>query len=141
VLQNGERVFFADNSKGGQARADVFQKTVRGMGFVPVFYVGAGSAVRQSSLDSEMRGDFYSARAIVLYFGSPVEGSNDEDHWVLDELGHAIASGTPSLIYVSKDFPRDVLAKHGYRQDPEVLMTDADFGAALRRDLAKLAAN
>jgi hypothetical protein len=72
VLQKGERVFFADNSKGGQARADVFRMTVQGMGFVPVFYVGTGSAVRQSNLDRELRSDFYSARAIVLYFGYPV---------------------------------------------------------------------
>jgi len=80
VLREGERVFFADSSRDYQARCDVFQRTVQGMGLEPVFYAGAGKAVHQSNLDREIRDDFYAARAIVLYFGSPKEGSNHEDH-------------------------------------------------------------
>jgi hypothetical protein len=138
VLQRRERVFFADNSQDYQARCDVFRRTVRSMGLQPMVYAGAVNAVRQSNLDREMRDDFYAARAIVPYFGSPKEGSDHEDHWVLRELRHVIESGVPCLVYVSKDFPRDILLNHGYNVEPEVLSTEADFGIALQRDLAKL---
>jgi hypothetical protein len=141
VLQKGERVFFADNSKDCQARCAVFQRTVQGMGLEPVFYAGAGEAFRQSNLDREMRDDFYAARAIVLYFGSPKEGSDHEDHWVLQEIRHVAESSVPCLVYVSKDFPRDILVNHGYHGETEVLSSEVDFSTAVQRDLAKFLAS
>ncbi len=141
MLQKGERVFFADNSKDYQVRCEVFRGTVQGMGLEPAIYAGAGNAVRQSSLDRDMRDDFYAARAIVLYFGSPKEGSDHEDHWVLQEIKHVIESGVPCLVYVSKDFPRDILVKHAHNGEVEVLSTEVEFSTALQRDLAKLTAS
>jgi hypothetical protein len=141
VLQKGDRVFYADNSKDYLTRCDVFQRTVHGRGLVPVFYGGVGKIVRESNVDQRMRDDFYTAQAIVLYFGSPKEGSNDDDHWALHEIGHATASGASCLVYISKDFPREILLEHSYDGMAEVLSTEADFGAALQRDLAKLLAS
>jgi hypothetical protein len=140
MLQKGEPVFFVDNSKDNQAHCDVFQRTVQGLGLKPVFYAGPGKHVRHSNVDREMRDDFYAARAIVLYFGSP-NGSDYEDHWVLQEMRYVAASGVPIFVYVSKDFPRDILVNHGYSREPEVLSSEADFGAALRRDLASFIAS
>ena len=137
MLQKGERVFFADNSRDDQARCDIFRRTVQGMGLQPVFYAGAGKAVRQITLDGEMRDDFYGARAIVLYFGPPKEGSDHEDHWVLHEIRHVVERGLPCLVYVSEDFPGDILAKHGYLGHAEVLSSETDFATALQRDLAR----
>jgi hypothetical protein len=105
---------------------------------VPVFYGGVGNVVRQSNVDAEIRNDFYAARAIVLYFGSPKEGSDYEDHWVLEEIRHVAESGAPFLVYVSKDFPRDILANHGYRGEVEVVSSEVDFGTSLQRKLASL---
>jgi hypothetical protein len=130
--------FFADNSKDYLERCDAFARTVRDLGLVPVFHGGAGAAVRQSNQDGEMRDDFYGARAIVLYFGSPKEGSHYEDHWALSEIKHAVASGVDCLVYVSQDFPKAVLAKHGYSREPKVLSAEDDLGAALRSDLGNL---
>ena len=75
MLQKGERVFYADNSKDYLTRCGVFGQVVRDMGLEPVLYGGVGNMVRQSSVDSEIRNDFYTARAIVLYFGSPKQGA------------------------------------------------------------------
>ena len=71
----------------------------------------------------------------MLYFGSPKEGGDHEDHWVLEEIRHLIGSGVPCLAYLSKDFPEEILVKHGYNGEVRVLSTEADFGAALQRDL------
>lgn len=108
------------------------------MALQPVVYSGAGNAERQSTLDRELRDDFYAARAIVLYFGSPKQGGDYEDHWVLQEIRHIIGSSVPCLVYVSNDFPRAILAKHGYDQEPKIVSTNADFGTALQRDLSNL---
>ena len=94
--------------------------------------------VRQSNVDAEIRNDFYAARAIVLYFGSPKEGSDYEDHWVLREVRHIAETDVPCLVYVSKDFPRDILAEHSYRGEVEVVSSEAEFSTSLQRDLARL---
>jgi len=137
VIRKGDRIFFADNSKDYLERCDVFASTARGLGLLPVFYGGAGAAVRQSNQDREMRGDFYGAQAIVLYFGSPKDGSDHEDHWILPEVKYAVESGLFCLVYVSKDFPKDILAKHGYNREAKVMSAEDDFGAILRDDLQK----
>lgn len=36
-----------------------------------------------------------------------------------------------------KDFPKDILAKHGYNREAKVLSAEDDFGAILRDDLQK----
>jgi hypothetical protein len=137
LLQKGERVFFADNSEGDQAHCELFARTARALGLETVFHAGAGAAVRHSSLDREIRNDFYAARAVVLYFGAPKEGSNHEDHWVLPEIRHVANTGVPCLVYVSENFPKAILANHGYQSEPNVT-TEADFSAILQRDLASL---
>jgi hypothetical protein len=141
VLQKGERVFYADNSKDYLIRCGVFGQVVRDMGLEPVLYGGVGNMVRQSSVDSEIRNDFYTARAIVLYFGSPKQGSDHEDNWVLEEIRHVAESVVPCLLYVSKDFPREILVERGYHREPEVVSSEAEFSIALQRDLAKLIAS
>jgi hypothetical protein len=137
VIRKDDRVFFADNSKDYLERCGAFTRTARGLGLSPVTYGGAGTAVRQSNQDREMRDDFYCAQAIVLYFGAPKDGSNHEDHWVLPEIKHCI-SGVDCLLYLSEDFPLSVLQNHGYVGQPKVLSGGEDFGAALQNDLQKL---
>ena len=135
MIRKGDRIFFADNSKDHLERCDVFVRTARELGLVPVFYCGAGAAVQQSNQDREMRNDFYGAQAIVLYFGSPKDGSDYEDHWVLRELKYAVESGVSCLVYVSKDFPKDILVNYGYNHEAKVVSAEDDFAAILRDDL------
>ena len=137
MIRKGDRIFFADNSKNYLERCDVFARTVLGLGLVPVFYGGAGAAVRRSNQDRAMRDDFYGAKAVVLYFGAPKDSSNHEDHWVLPEIKHRIA-GVDCLLYLSEDFLLSVLQNHGYVGQPRVLSDGEDFGAALQNDLQKL---
>ena len=105
---------------------------------MPVFHVGTGTLIRGSNVDSEVRADFYAARAVVLYFGSPRPGSADQDHWALPELKHALASRVDCLIYVSEDYPRSVLIEHGYAGEPTVILAERDFGSVLKEHLEAL---
>jgi hypothetical protein len=138
VIRKGARIFFTDNSRDYLGRCDVFARTASGLGLTPVVYGGAGSAIRQSNQDSEIRDDFYSAQAVILYFGAPNDSSNHEDHWVLPELKHRIASGADCMLYVSEDFPVSVLQKYGYAGQPQVVCGGDDFGTALQSGLKKL---
>jgi hypothetical protein len=132
VIKKGDRVFFADNSKGYLERCRTFEATASELGLVPVSYGGVGRIVRDSNVDREIRDDFYGAQAIVLYFGDPKDDGNDyENHWVLPEIECALNSGVPCLVYVSKEFPREVLTRHGYRGE-------AKSFDELRNDLAGL---
>jgi len=138
VISTGDKVFFADNSRDYLERGEAYARTARALGLVPVFWGGAGVAVRQSNQDSEIRNDFYNSRAAVLYFGAAKDSSNPEDHWVLPELKHFAASGADCLVYVSEDFPSGVLPKYGYAGQPRVLSGGHDFGTVLQNDLKRL---
>jgi hypothetical protein len=132
VIKRGDRVFFADNSKGYLERCQTFATTARDLGLVPFWYGGVGRTVRDSNVDREIRDDFYGAQAIVLYFGDPKdEGSNYEDHWALPEIEYALNSGVSCLVYVSKEFPREVLTRYGY-------LGEAKSFDELRNDVARL---
>lgn len=138
MINKGNRVFFTDNSKGYLERCNTFAKIVRSIGLDPVFYGGAGAAVRRSNQDKEIRDDFYGVQAIVLYFGAPEDDSNYDDHWVLPELRYCDAIGVDCLLYISEEFPLNVLQKYGYVGQPRMLSVGADFGAALQNDLQKI---
>jgi len=138
MIKKGEPVLFADNSKGYLERCDAFERAAKDVGLIPIHYGGVGARVRESNLDKEIRDDFWRARAVVLYFGAPGEGSNYEDHWVLPEIRHCIATAIDCLIYVSDDFPHAILRKYGYALQPKVLSSRDDFGAVLRSDLEEI---
>ena len=138
MIRKGDRVFFADNSKGYLERCKAFTSAVRDAGLVPLSYGGAGTAVRQSTLDREIRDDFYGAQAIVLYFGTPENNSNYEDHWALSELKHRIGTNVDFLVYVSEDFPVGILQQFGYVGQHRVLSNSDQFGAVLRSDLERI---
>ena len=140
MIKKGDRVVFTDNSKGYLERCDAFARIVRSTGLIPVFYGGLGAAVRQSNQDKEIRDAFWEAQAIVLHFGAPKDNSNHEDHWVLPEISHRIATGVDCLIYVSDNFPLSILQKHGYAGQPKLLSAGDDFGAVLRSDLQNIIA-
>lgn len=140
VIKKGDRVFFADNSKSYLERCEAFERIAQSAGLIPVYYGGAGMAVRQSNQDRDIRDDFWNAEAIVLYFGAPKDNSNHEDHWVLPEISRRVATGVDCLIYVSDDFPLNTLQKYGYMDQPRVLSAGDDFGAALRSDLQNIIA-
>jgi hypothetical protein len=141
VIRTGARIFFADNSKDYLGRCDVFARVATGLGLTPIVWGGAGLAVRHSNQDGAIRDDFYSAQAVVLYFGSPNDGSNHEDHWVLPELRHRIASGVGCILYASENFPISVFQKYGYAGEPRVLSGGDDFGSALQYDVQELIAD
>jgi hypothetical protein len=141
VIQKGARVFFADNSVGYARRCETFGTIARSLGLHPALYGGVGEAVRRSNQDEDIRGDFWEAQAIVLYFGAPNDNSSHEDHWVLPEISHRVASGVDLLVYVSDDFPLSILQRYGYTGQPKVLTAGDDFAVILRTDLAGITSN
>jgi hypothetical protein len=132
LIKKGDRVFFADNSNGYLERCRAFEATTGELGLVPVSYAGVGRNVRDSSVDREIRDSFYGGQAIVLYFGDLKDDEGDHaDHWALPELEPALKSGLPCLVYVSNEFPREVLRRYGYRGE-------AKSFDELKNDLAQI---
>jgi hypothetical protein len=134
-----KEVFFAINSRDDNPWIDSFIRVVRGRGLKPIWYSGAGRDVvppagMSDTLDTELREDFYPAKTIVLYFGEPKKGSDDEDHWVLSNLAH-VGTGHTLLVYVSKDYPVEVLRRYGFKGVPIVVAGPAEFEKSLREQI------
>lgn len=134
-----KEVFFAINSRDDSPWIESFLRVVRERGLRPIHYSGAGrdivpQAGQSNTLDDELRDDFYPAKTIVLYFGEPKKGSDDEDHWVLSNLAH-VGSEHALLVYVSRDYPVGVLRRYGFKGTPIVVPNPAEFEKSLREQI------
>jgi len=143
MLKRGDHVFFAENSEesgvlNGKYGFEFYRIAGTELGLFAIYYQGAKLEIRESSLDREMRNDFYGSRALALYLGTPKPGSTHHDNWVLPELKHAIAQGMECLIYVSPTFPRELLKQYGYENAPKIVHTKAEFCSVLLDDLKRL---
>jgi hypothetical protein len=134
-----KEVFFAINSREDSPWIEAFLRIVRERGLRPIFYSGVGRKVvpptgQSNTLDDEIRDDFYPAKTKVLYFRDPKNGSDDEDHWVLSNLAH-VGTEDALLVYVSKDYPVEVLRRYGFKGTPIVIADPAEFEKSLREQI------
>lgn len=130
-----KEVFFAINSHDNNPWIESFVRVVRERGLRPIYYSGAGREIVRSNLDAELREDFFNAKTIVLYFGEPKDGSDGEDHWVLANLAH-VGAGHSLLVYVSKDYPVEILKRYQFKGTPILVANPADFEKSLREQIA-----
>jgi hypothetical protein len=141
--KEGKRqVFFAQNSPESTGWSAEFWKIVKERGLVPIFYDGAGREIipepgMSDTLDNEINDDFFTAKTIVLYFGTPRTGRDYANHWVLPNLKH-LSSDRHLIIYASNDYPIETLRQHGLQSPPTIISNIQEFSAAVRRDLDKL---
>ena len=90
-------VCFCDNGPCGDAYAKAFSEIVKKAGFTSVYYTGAGTNVRSSSLDGKLRDDFYNAEVVIVRLA----GAEPLDNWAVPELraSSMLQSGTTYFIY------------------------------------------
>ena len=134
-----KEVFFAINSRDDSPWTETFWRVVSELGLRPIFYSGAGRdldppAGQADTLNNEMVEDFYPAKTKVMYFGEPKNDSDYEDHWALTKFPHISAENT-LLVYVSKDYPVEVLRRHGFKGAPIVVAGPAEFEKSLREQI------
>ena len=130
-----KEMFFAINSPSDTPWIESFLCVAREQGLRPIFYAGASRDIRSAiNVDDEIRDDFYPAKTKVLYFGEPKSGADYENHWVLNELAH-ISPEDRLLVYISRDYPVEVLRRHGYEGTPIVVANPAEFEKSLREQI------
>lgn len=130
-----KEVFFAINSPDHWPWVESFACVVRERNLRPVCYSGARRKIipppgKSNTSDNELNDDFYPAKIKVLYFGEAKKGSDYEDHWVLSALAH-IHAGDKLLVYVSKDYPVEVLKQYGFKGTPIVVSNHVEFKKSL----------
>lgn len=145
MLHKGDSVFYCDNNAGSGFNGVAF-RTVKNLGLTPLVYAGVGLEVRKSSLDKEIRDDFYRSKVVVVLVGSHKGWKNSGDCWALPELAVAESKGIDVLIYaVSDTAGNDALAllSPTHESKPlsftEVANTD-EFETALQDHLQDLIA-
>jgi hypothetical protein len=139
----GERkrnVFFAENSPESRQWGIAFQSIVASKGLCPILYSGIGRSLIPdngcfNTLSDQLTDEFFASKTIVLYFGGPNKPGDFDDHWSLHQLKYLDSNDTDIFVYVSKDFPRSVLRRHGFYFEPVVIAGLEEFRAALQRDL------
>jgi len=132
-------VFFGINSPTDAPWIESFVRVVRELGLRPVFYSGASRSVlpeagNSNTMNDELCDDFYPAKTKVLYFGKPKDGTGYEDHWVLGNL-KKVNSEHKLLVYVSPDYPVEVLRRYGFEGDPIAVTSPAQFEQSLRQEI------
>jgi hypothetical protein len=141
-----KQVFFAENSPESVGWCSIFHGIAHELGLAAISYGGAAGSLRPaklglaSTIDDEMRDEFYPSQIIVVYFGHPKTNGRYEDHWVLQESYPLRDSRRDVVVYASEDFPIEVLRQHNIGIRPRIIRTVEDFKANLRRDLAKITA-
>jgi hypothetical protein len=138
-MGNGNQtVCFCDNGPEGQAYAKAYRDVVNEENLTPISHVGAGRDVRTSSLDRELRDDFYNAVVLIVR----LSGAEPLDNWAVPELGQSdekspvVRSGKKYLIYAD-GLSADALALVEAQLIGPVVRINgvADFSRRLKNDL------
>lgn len=138
-----EEVFFVTNCVDDVPWIQGFLRAVQAVGSLrPIFYSQAGRWVlpgggHTNTVDDQIRDDFFPAGTKVLYFGETRTNSDFEDHWVLPNF-RAVLSQSNLLVYISKNYPPEILHRFGFGREPEVVSTVEEFEASLTEHLRSL---
>lgn len=136
-LASGDRVFLCVNSaRGVYAAAHARTREIIGsFGLVPLIYEGARLSVRESSLDRQIRDDFYSAHLIVILLDVK-QGEPLSDNWALPEVAH-IDKGT-LLVYASSNASSDEIKNLNLPVDVVLVSGEEEFVGQLQNQLRQL---
>lgn len=130
-LASGDRVILCVSSASG-VYAGVhsrIRKIIDSFGLVPLIYEGARLRVRESSLDREIRDDFYSAHLIVIL----LDGGSLSDNWALPEVAHT--ADRPLLVYASSNASSDDIKNLALPVDVALVSGEEEFASLLRDQL------
>lgn len=138
MLQQGDNVFFSDNSRGMTDYMGVAFRTIEALGLTPFVYGGIGLDVRKSKIDREIRDDFYQSRVVVLLLGTGQGWSSIEDNWVIPELEHAILLGIVCFVYVTAETTEEYIQSLSLPVEVIKVRDKDHFETSLRQNLEQL---
>lgn len=90
-------VIYCEGGRDGLGFNIPFIETARERGFHPVWYLGVDLSTRRSTIDRELRNDFYRAEIRVVM----LTGDDPLDHWAVPELPHCREYCKKHLVYAS----------------------------------------
>jgi hypothetical protein len=137
MLTQGDIVFYTDNTKSVQSEYHIIAvKSIIDLHLAPIHYLGIDLTSRGSSLDTELRGDFYKAKVVILVLGKDDNWRDTADNWVIPELSHAIKLGIKCLIYTTALLTETENKLLPF--NPTFISNLEHFEITLRADLGKL---
>lgn len=137
MIQRGDNIFYTDNQRES-TYCPIAVRIIQDLGLIPYFYKGAGLSVRNSSLDREIRDDFYNAKVVVIVLGKGNEWRNIDDNWATPELECTARFGISCLIYSSVELSLEEVKLLKLPFNPVVVKDETDFSVIFEHDLQKL---
>jgi hypothetical protein len=142
-VKKGDTVLFVENSREsgvleGQFGAEFYRVAGTELGLYAIFYMGV-SLRPPINVETDLNHDFARAAALVVYLGTPREGSQHADDWGLAHLAAALERGIPCLVYVAPNYPRELLkGLSSLATEAKSVNTREEFVDLLRQDLQSL---
>lgn len=137
MIQKGENVFYTDNNADSSEYSGVAYQTISSLDLMPLCFAGIDLNTRGSSLDKEIRDDFYASKVVVILIGSGPQWRDARDNWVFAELSRAQTFEMKILSYVltpvSDEEPFCLTP-----DSPALVENIKDFESILRKDLQDL---
>ena len=132
MLKKEDNVFVSGDQDYCYLAFDIIQS----YGLIPFVYANAGLSIRNSSLDREIRDDFYQCKATILILHG--KGETLGDNWALPELKHSTLADLPCFIYVLEDIDERQIKGLDLPIDPVVVKDKNHFKLLLKKDLQRL---
>lgn len=111
------------------------RRIIESFGLVPFIYEGVNLRTRSSTLDREIRDDFYSAKLIVVLL-NPLKGALLSDNWAIPELPYV--TDRHVVIFASDQVPSDDVKQ---LKLPVIVIEEAQFESRLQSYLKHLIPN
>lgn len=141
MLQQGDKVFFSDNGESITDYSSMASRTIQTLGLTPLVYGGTGLNVRTSTLDKEIRDDFYQSKVVVLVLGKGEKWKSIGDNWAIPELDHAISSGIKCFVYITSQITEEEIRSISLPINPVIVRHEKHFGTILKQSLEQLLAS
>jgi len=105
------------------------------MKFVPLIYRRIRLTTRASSVDREIREDFYKSKIVVVLLGIGDDWLDIRDNWVFPELAYAASAGMRILAYVTEEVRQTEVDSLGLPVSCGTVADEASFAKLLAEDL------
>jgi hypothetical protein len=139
MLRKGDAVFLSHVGGTSQCFFACARECIKSLGLIAYAYENCEPQLVQSTLDREIREDFYNSKAVVVVLEPTVSGGTNRipDFWARRELSHALDRGIPVLVYVVSETPAQAedatpIPVYG------VVTNESDLAAILTHNLQQL---
>jgi hypothetical protein len=130
-------VFYVDNAPHTASYHKSACDVIRAMNFVPLIYRGITLTTRTSSVDREIREDFYKSKIVILLLGVGNGWLDMRDNWVFPELAYAASAGMRILAYLTEEVGQTEVDSLGLPVSYGIVGDEASFAKLLAEDLRR----